>query len=195
MLQYRIIRWSPQFLRWYRTGFLVDLKHIQSYLPGKGRLLDVGCGVGMLDYAFARHNPNLHIHGIDIAPESIALAREFHTLPNVEYACRRLETVEGQFDCVLFVDVFHHVAVGEYASLLEGARQRLAPNGYVLIKDVERQRGQISIWMDRYISGCKELFMHNSDELARIVSDYLKVESTEVKFRFPFPHYYIKAVG
>ena len=32
----------------------------------------------MLDYAFARHSPSLQIHGINIAHESIALAREFH---------------------------------------------------------------------------------------------------------------------
>ena len=193
MLQYKILKWSPWFLRWYRVRFLVDLEHIRSYLPIEGRILDVGCGVGMLDHAIARANSKLNFLGIDIAPQSIDLANEFHALPNVEYSCQRLETVNGQFDCVLFVDVFHHVSPAEYTSLLESARALLAPGGYVLIKDIERRRGHASIWMDRYVSGCRELYMHNCDELAAYVSRYLTVEEQEVKFRLPFPHYYIKA--
>ena len=194
MIQYRILKWSPKFLRWYRTRFLVDLDHIKNFLPSDGRILDVGCGVGMLDYAIALANPELDIFGIDVVAESVALAQAYHTLPNVEFACQRLETVEGQFDCVFFVDVFHHVSPNEYANLLESAKRLLAPGGYVFIKDIERRRGQISTWMDRYISGCQELYMHNCDELVDIASEHLKVESFEIRFRFPFPHYYIKAM-
>jgi 2-polyprenyl-3-methyl-5-hydroxy-6-metoxy-1,4-benzoquinol methylase len=193
MIQYKIIKYAPGFLRWYRTKFLLDLRHIKSYLPGEGKLLDVGCGVGLLDYEIARHNPRLNVLGIDIAQQSIELAQAYHTLPNVEFSLQKLESVEGQFDCILFVDVFHHVPPQEYGNLLQTCKRLLAPGGYVLIKDVERRGGQVSLWLDRYISGCKEVYLHNCEELVAIVSRHLKAVSSEVKFRFPFPNYYIKA--
>lgn len=194
MLQYYILKKSSSFLRWYRTRLLLDWERISSFLPIQGKLLDVGCGVGLLEYEIARSKPDLSVFGIDIVPESIELARSYHAQSNIDYACQPIQSVEGLFDCVLFVDVFHHVDPGQYAVMLEASKRLLAPDGYVLIKDVERRRGQISLYMDRYISGCKAIYMHDCNELVDVVSKHLNVVSAEVKFRFPFPHYYIKAV-
>ncbi|MBF0396602.1 MAG: hypothetical protein HQK78_07515 [Desulfobacterales bacterium] len=47
--------------------------------------------------------------------------------------------------------------------------------------------------MDRYISKCEDLYMRDCNELKDIVLGHLNVVSSEVKFRFPFPNYYIKA--
>lgn len=193
MIQYSILKYSPGFLRWYRTRFLLDWEHLASCLPEQGTLLDVGCGVGMVDYKLALSRPDLNVTGIDITQASIDLAQTYHALPNTEFMCRTLQSVEGQFDCIFFTDVFHHVPPQEYEGLLEAARRLLAPNGYILIKDVERRKGQVSLWMDKYISGCTEIYLHNCDELVSVVSQYLSVKKSEVKFRFPFPHYYIQA--
>jgi cyclopropane fatty-acyl-phospholipid synthase-like methyltransferase len=193
VIQYRILKYSPGFLLWYRTRFLLDWPTLTSHLPEQGRLLDVGCGVGLVDYKLARHRPNLNVTGIDITRASVELAQTFHKLPNTEYLCQPLQAVEGQFDCIFFTDVFHHVRPQEYEGLLEAARRLLAPGGYILIKDVERRLGQVSLWMDKYISGCTEIYLHNRDELVRIVSQHLTVQNSETKYSFPFPHYYIHA--
>jgi 2-polyprenyl-3-methyl-5-hydroxy-6-metoxy-1,4-benzoquinol methylase len=193
MIQYALLKCSPRLLRWYRTCITLDWDHLKSYLPTQGRLLDVGCGVGAIDYEIARCRPTLEILGIDIDARSIALAQSYHTLPNVEFACLDLQFVQGQFDCILFVDVFHHVPSQEHDALLEACPRLLTNHGYVLIKDVERRGGQISWLMDRYISRAKEVYLHNCDELVREVSRHLRVICSKVHFRFPFPHYYIKA--
>jgi len=193
MIQHALIKRSPRFLRWYRTHILLDLDRLLAYLPAQGRLVDVGCGVGSLDYEIAHRRPALNVVGIDIDPTSVMLAQRYNTLPNVRYAHRALQAIEGQFDCILFVDVFHHVTPQEYDALLQTCTGLLRPSGYVLIKDIERSGGYISWLMDRYISGCGGVYLHNCDEMADIVSRHLCVLASRVRFRFPFPHYYIKA--
>ena len=195
MLQYHLINRCSGVLRWYRTRLLIDMNHLSTYLPVGGRLLDVGCGVGSVDYELGRRHPGLRVLGIDITPASIEWAKKRHALANVEYACQRLETVEGFFDCVLFIDVFHHVAPQYRDSLLQAAARLLTPAGYVVIKDIERRRGWCSYALDRYISRCPadEIFLENSEDLTALVNKHLKVMRSEVKFRLPFPHYYIKA--
>jgi 2-polyprenyl-3-methyl-5-hydroxy-6-metoxy-1,4-benzoquinol methylase len=184
---------SPRFLRWYRTQFLLDSMKIISLLPTRGKLLDVGCGVGLLDYKIAQLSPDLSIFGVDINQRSVAMAKAYNPHPNINYTCVPLQAVEGHFDCILFVDVFHHVEPKQYKILLESSSHLLSPKGYLIIKDIERRRGEISIFMDRYISGCKDISMNNCDDLERIISKSMDVTSVEVQFRFPFPHYYIKA--
>jgi len=193
MIQYALLKRSPWLLRWYRTRITLDWEHLKSCLPTQGKLLDVGCGVGSIDYEIARHHPTLEILGIDIDARSIALAQFYHALPNVEFACLDLQSVQGQFDCILFVDVFHHVPPQEHDALLEACPRLLTNRGYVLIKDIERRGGQISWLMDRYVSRATEVYLHNCDELSGEVSRHLRVIGSEVHFHFPFPHYYIKA--
>jgi 2-polyprenyl-6-hydroxyphenyl methylase/3-demethylubiquinone-9 3-methyltransferase len=156
-------------------------------------VLDIGCGVGLVDYELGRTRPGIRILGIDISTESIARAREHHALPNVEYASIDLEQVGGRFDCVLLVDVLHHVPPDERIPLLEAASRLLSGRGYLFIKDIERNRGQISWFLDRMVSGAPEVFLRNCDEMVGEVTQSLEVVKTEVCFRFPFPHYYIVA--
>jgi 2-polyprenyl-3-methyl-5-hydroxy-6-metoxy-1,4-benzoquinol methylase len=192
MLQYTLLERSPRLLRWYRTRLTLDWDHLQGYLPSRGRVLDVGCGVGSLDYEIGSKSL-IKVLGIDVNATSIDLARRYHARPNVDFAALDLDAVEGKFDCVLFVDVFHHVPPDEHKALLRTGARLLAPGGYVVIKDIERRRGQVSRWMDRYLSGCSEVYMYNCDELSELVSDVLPVLSSEVRFKAPFPHYYLKA--
>jgi 2-polyprenyl-3-methyl-5-hydroxy-6-metoxy-1,4-benzoquinol methylase len=193
MLQYKLIKKWPKFLRWYRTRVTLDWRCLRSYLPTEGKLLEIGCGIGSLDYELAQTNPELHIYGIDINTESIKMAKAYHNLPNIDYASVELQSVREQFDCILFVDVFHHVSFVCDKDLLEPCARLLKPHGYIFIKDMEREKGQIGWFMDRYISGCRELYFRNCDEMCEIVSQFLNVKESETRYRFPFPHYYIKA--
>lgn len=195
MLQYKLLKLSPRLLRFYRSTLLLDFPRITSYLPVVGKVLDVGCGVGIVSHRVASERRDLNVLGIDISAASIELARVNYTLPNTRYECKRLEAVTEQFDCVMLLDVLHHIPPSEYDNLFNSVRSLLAPGGYLLVKDIERRRGYISFAMDRYISGCKpeEINLHNCDEMTAIVSQHLRVKSVEIKFRFPFPNYYIVA--
>jgi 2-polyprenyl-3-methyl-5-hydroxy-6-metoxy-1,4-benzoquinol methylase len=195
MLQYKLLRLSSPALRFYRTVMLMDMNRIKRLMPSGGRILDVGCGVGSVDYVLARDNPEISVHGVDITPESIELAREYHSLPNVTYECKRIEELEGGFECVLFLDVFHHVAPAHRDSILQAAGRLLHPGGYVLIVDIARRGGWLSFALDHYVTKypADEIFLEEPEDLAAVVSKNLKVSSVERRYHFPFPRYYIKA--
>ena len=124
MLQYYILKTSPSFLRWYRTRLLLDWERLSSFLPAQGKLLDVGCGVGLLEYEIARSKPGLSVLGIDIVPESIELARSYHAQPNIDYACQSLQSVEGP-TLIASCMFIHHVGQANAVGLQSG--QTLGP--------------------------------------------------------------------
>lgn len=195
MLQHLLLKLSPRLLRLYRTRLLLDLPRIASYLPKQGRALEIGCGVGTLTYAIASLHPALDLLGIDIDEQSIKCAQAYYSLPNTRFRCERVESVGGRFDCIMLVDVMHHIQPGQYDQLLSCAGRLLAPGGCLFLKDVERRRGFVSFAMDRYLSGCRadQINLHNCDEMVALVSRHFRVESAAVKYRLPFPHYYIVA--
>jgi cyclopropane fatty-acyl-phospholipid synthase-like methyltransferase len=133
--------------------------------------------------------------GIDIDEQSIECAQAYYTLPNTRFQCHRVESVEGSFDCIMLVDVLHHIQPDQYDQVFSSASHLLAPGGCLFVKDVERRRGFVSFAMDRYLSGCPadQINLHDCDEMVALVSRHFRVQSSVVKYRLPFPHYYIVA--
>lgn len=81
--------------------------------PGAGeRVLDVGCGTGVLTSAMAAAGQAAEIHGIDLSEPYIELARRHNRDPKVTYsigdACE-LPFAAGGFDRVLSMLVLHFV--------------------------------------------------------------------------------------
>lgn len=178
-------------MRFYRTRVLVDLPMILQFLPEKGRLLDVGCGTGLLDYVIARVRPGLEILGIDIDQRAVDLANRYNRLSNVNYAAVPLDDVKGSFDCISFMDVMHHARVDEAQRLLEGAERLMAADGRIVIKDIARKGGWLGYAHDRYITRSRIIRLVDLEEMISLVPDRYRVVRQLEKYRVPFPNYYI----
>ena len=98
--------------------------------PEKARVLDVGCGDGLLSAAICAKRPDLEIRGLDVLPRKQSyIAVELFNGSTIPFA-------NGSFDAVLFSDVLHHTT--EDASVLLGEARRVTRQ-YVLIKDHYRK--------------------------------------------------------
>ena len=96
--------------------------------PPSARILDVGCGDGLISAVLQSRRPDLTLRGIDVLPRN-------HTHIPVEiFDGSRIPFDDGSFDVVLFSDVLHHTP--DPAVLLREAR-RVAAH-CVLIKDHNR---------------------------------------------------------
>jgi SAM-dependent methyltransferase len=98
------------------------------HLPGRGRLLEVGCGAGRYLRALRELRPELALVGADVSRAALsrlaALAPEVETRLIVGDA---VPAADAEFDAVLVIDVLEHVPDPE--RLLAEVHRVLAPGG------------------------------------------------------------------
>ena len=110
-----------------RTRLLAE--KLSVHLPRNARVLDVGCGDGMVDVLIGRLRPDVAIHGIDV------LVRPRTYVPVTRFDGATIPHPDGSFDVVMFVDVLHHSR--DPAQLLAQAKR--VTRSSVLIKDHTRE--------------------------------------------------------
>ncbi|HEX5717657.1 MAG TPA: amino acid adenylation domain-containing protein, partial [Thermoanaerobaculia bacterium] len=108
------------------------------------RVLEIGCGSGLLLYRVAPHCERYL--GTDFSMAAVRrlqaqLARPGWELPQVELSCRTATDftgiAEGELDLVILNSVVQYFPSGEYLlSVLEGAVRLVRPGGFVFVGDV-----------------------------------------------------------
>lgn len=148
---YEAASWSAARLRPGEksiAGF--RLEELLLHLPGRGRVLEVGCGSGRFLRAVAALRPGLVPVGCDLS--RTALARLAVEAPQVETrpveSRGRLPAEDAEFDAVLALDVLEHLADPD--AMLVEMRRVLAPGG-VLHLHVPCEGDWLSPW--RWLPG------------------------------------------
>ncbi len=106
------------------------------------RLLDVGCGHGVLVALLAVGSPGRHVVGIDPDERKIEWARaSVGRLANVELRACTIETLAaeraGEFDTVLVADVLYLLAAAAWRPFLAAAHELLRRGGRLVLKEAE----------------------------------------------------------
>jgi 2-polyprenyl-3-methyl-5-hydroxy-6-metoxy-1,4-benzoquinol methylase len=100
-------------------------------------VLDVGCGTGYLLERLAAYS-HLRRVGIELNHERAEFARKVAGCEIFEIPVESFDTHE-KFDIITLINVFSHIP--SLDSLLNGLRRLLNPNGKLLIRTSEMQRG------------------------------------------------------
>jgi 2-polyprenyl-6-hydroxyphenyl methylase/3-demethylubiquinone-9 3-methyltransferase len=126
-----------------RLAYLLEL--IEAHLVPKGRalhglrILDVGCGTGLLCEPFAGRGAR--VTGVDAAEKNIAAAR-LHAAAGglrIDYRVGESTQVLGaheRFDLVLLLEVVEHV--DDVAVFVEAAARHVAPGGMLVASTIDR---------------------------------------------------------
>ena len=118
------------------------LDWIQSLVPlGGKRVLDVGCGGGILSDSMARKGAQ--VLGIDLAGKALRVA-QLHALeaqtPNVQYREQSVEALAEQqpasFDVVTCMEMLEHVP--DPASVVRACSKLVKPGGWVFFSTINR---------------------------------------------------------
>lgn len=95
------------------------------------KVLDVGCGVGLVHPLIVGSVDELH--GFDVSEDSIDVARRDN--PGVSYKSSQpgpLPYDDHSFDCAYAICVLHHVPVSEWASFTRDMARVVKPGGIVV---------------------------------------------------------------
>lgn len=108
-----------------------EWRTLEPMLPDfTGRdVLDLGCGYGW-HCAYAAEHGARSVLGLDISRKMLAVAREQHAAPVIEYRQAAMEDAdfaEGSFDVVLSSLAFHYVA--DFGPLVRKTARWLRPGG------------------------------------------------------------------
>ena len=118
-----------------RLGF------IQRALPnGPARIVDVGCGGGILSEALAEVGHN--VYGIDLSTRAIEVAKQHASSRGLKVAYR-VQSAEqtaaaepGMYDAVTCLEMLEHVP--DPASVIRACAQALRPGGHAFFSSVDR---------------------------------------------------------
>ena len=122
------------------------LGYVAARVPLRGaRVLDVGCGGGLLSEAMAV--AGAEVLGLDLSPELIDIAK-LHRLESkqngatldLDYRVQAVEALAdaepGRFDAITCMEMLEHVP--EPGSILEACARLLKPGGHLFVSTINR---------------------------------------------------------
>ncbi len=125
--------------------FTAPLERVASEVKGP-RILDVGCGHGLLCAMMAFGFPERSVVGLDVDPRKMKWARRsvgqlsntrFELMPVEQFA----DVESGGFDTITVADVLYLLPPSSWAPFFEACFRLLAPRGQLLVKEVEDDGG------------------------------------------------------
>lgn len=119
----------------------VRLGYVKQRIPLAGaRLLDVGCGGGLLSEALAKEGAQ--VTAIDLAPELVKVAR-LHGLESgvgIDYRVQSVEALADEapasFDAITCMEMLEHVP--DPASIIMACQRLLKPGGQLFLSTLNR---------------------------------------------------------
>jgi 2-polyprenyl-3-methyl-5-hydroxy-6-metoxy-1,4-benzoquinol methylase len=164
--------WESFYLRtrWRLCPFEV----VESYVPRKGRILDFGCGYGMLSNFLGLKSPERQVLGIDLNKARIEVAkRSSKGHPEVCFQLGDVRDFQGiPFDAVVVTDVLHHIDEANVRVLLRIIRSCLSDHGTLVVLDVDRspfRKFYTTYLIDRLLNPSRALHHRSRDLLIHLL--------------------------
>jgi 2-polyprenyl-3-methyl-5-hydroxy-6-metoxy-1,4-benzoquinol methylase len=166
--------WESFYLRtrWRLCPFAI----VESHVPKKGRILDFGCGYGMLSSFLALKGPERRVLGIDLNMDRIKVAmRSAKGHPGISFQLGDVRDFQGiPFDAVVMTDVLHHIDEDNVRVLLRIIRSCLSDDGTLVVLDVDRapvRKFYTTYLIDRLLNLTRSLHYRSKEVLTHLLED------------------------
>ncbi len=139
MVEAQGMGYRPMYVSRLVGDWIPAIPDVERRLRGRGRIADVGCGMGWASIALAKGFPQVSIDAVDPDEVSIAEARRHAQEAGVSDRIRFHEAsieeapLQGPYDLVTAFEVLHDLAYPVRA--LRRMKELASPSGTVLIAD------------------------------------------------------------
>ncbi|MDE2312136.1 MAG: class I SAM-dependent methyltransferase [Patescibacteria group bacterium] len=125
----------------YHRWVLPFVWEAKIYFPKKTKkILDVGCGPGLLVKGFAEASRSWQVTGIDVSSHALVLAKKnCRQLKNIQFAkndASKLKFSSHSFDAVVCKDTLHHF--NDPVQVFKEIWRVLKPGGTLYLQDLKR---------------------------------------------------------
>ncbi len=138
-------------LEWYqRIKIRLEKNYSQFHelLPMRGRILDIGCGYGLMSYMLHFLSKERQITGIDHDEEKVATANHAYLKTEaLNFVCSDVVNYSfGEHDAFIISDLLHYLQPDEQETLIKKCISNLADGGVLIVRDgdadlKDRQKG------------------------------------------------------
>lgn len=177
---------------------------IDAEVPTSGRILEVGCGHGLVTAYLARACPGREVVGVDIDERKLAVARAAaEHLPPGSGSLRFASSSDGAvppgpWDAVVIVDVLYLLDTDHELALLDACVAELAPGGVLVLKETDvvpawkhrlaRTQEVLATRVLRITEGDSLTFTPIAELAGHLVDRGFEVAVRRVDAGYPHPH-------
>jgi len=149
-------------LRWALCHF----KKIESLIPEKAYVVDVGCGFGLLANYVAVMSEHRRVLGIDFSTRRIQIAKKtVGTRQNIDFVTGDVKNLcLSECAVVVMTDFLHHISFDYQLRLLREVNSKLKIGGKLIVKDINAGRRWKyfgHLLLDTFLNVGKPLFFRN----------------------------------
>ncbi len=127
------MRWDPGTYQKFAEERLAPFEDLLGLLKLRShlRVVDLGCGTGVLTKRLFRYLPESRVLGIDSSPKMLETARE-EVLPGLEFRQQRIEDFSESCDVIFSNAALHWVP--DHPNLLERLWRLLSSGGQLVVQ-------------------------------------------------------------
>ncbi|MFA6184824.1 MAG: class I SAM-dependent methyltransferase [Candidatus Shapirobacteria bacterium] len=180
----------------FLRSIILPVSKIESLLPKKGLILDVGCGYGYTSTIFALKNKNRKIIGSEINKKRVLIAQKVSTsISNLSFKTSDLiDKDKTLFDAIVAIDLLHHINLNQKGILLKDSYSKLKPGGFLIIKDINTKPLLKYLWNylhDLIMTKFSKLYFLSSVKTKNLlIKNNFKIIKQGKLFSFLYPHIY-----
>ncbi len=134
------------WVRWRSSPF----EEVAKLVPRGGRILDLGCGYGLMANLLSLRSSRRDVLGVDMSYEKIAAAREtVGSRTNIRFEIQDIQNLSAHnqaYTCILIQDVLYLLPFGQWKNVLTWCFHVLEPGGLLLLKEQDTRPRWKYVW-------------------------------------------------